>query len=273
MQEPPAEVKDPLLIGLSGPSSSGKTTVARILKRIFSNAIVVHEDDFYYEDPKIPYRDVPKRIAETGEIVRSLSGHIEVEKVQDWDCIEALNLSALHDALLQIKETSTLPQLKSIQDQQAVGPGGELDEGVTAELRKRVFDSAPALLERSIILVDGFMLFTESQKNIARLFDIKLLLRTTFVEAKRRREARKGYVTLEGFWEDPPFYVDDIVWPNFQKEHAFLFKGGDVEGEFDERVCEEMGIRGMPIECSSDIKTLTLWAVDEIIASMRAKDS
>ncbi|THV63449.1 hypothetical protein D6D27_10612, partial [Aureobasidium pullulans] len=25
---------------------------------------------------------------------------------------------------------------------------------------------------------------------------------------KQRREARSGYVTLEGFWEDPPGYVD-----------------------------------------------------------------
>jgi hypothetical protein len=32
-------------------------------------------------------------------------------------------------------------------------------------------------------------------------------------EGEARREARTGYTTIEGWWADPPGYVDKIVWP------------------------------------------------------------
>ena len=38
-------------------------------------------------------------------------------------------------------------------------------------------------------------------KSIRDLFDVKIFLRTDYETAKRRREARSGYVTLEGFWK------------------------------------------------------------------------
>lgn len=36
-----------VIVGLSGCSSSGKTTLARLLRDIFPNTFVLHEDDFY----------------------------------------------------------------------------------------------------------------------------------------------------------------------------------------------------------------------------------
>lgn len=39
-----------LVVGLSGASSSGKTTLARLLRDIFPNTFVLHEDDFYKEE-------------------------------------------------------------------------------------------------------------------------------------------------------------------------------------------------------------------------------
>lgn len=51
------EKKKTIVIGLSGPSSSGKTTLARLLKTIFSvsgrvRTFIIHEDDFYFPDDK-----------------------------------------------------------------------------------------------------------------------------------------------------------------------------------------------------------------------------
>lgn len=47
------------IVALSGPSSSGKTTLARLLQRIFSShpeqkisTFIIHEDDFYHPDDK-----------------------------------------------------------------------------------------------------------------------------------------------------------------------------------------------------------------------------
>lgn len=36
-----------VVVGVSGCSSSGKTTLARILRDIFPETFILHEDDFY----------------------------------------------------------------------------------------------------------------------------------------------------------------------------------------------------------------------------------
>jgi nicotinamide/nicotinate riboside kinase len=36
-----------LVVGVSGASSSGKTTLSRLLRDIFPNSFILHEDDFY----------------------------------------------------------------------------------------------------------------------------------------------------------------------------------------------------------------------------------
>lgn len=36
-----------VIVAISGCSSSGKTTLARLLRAIFPNAMILHEDDFY----------------------------------------------------------------------------------------------------------------------------------------------------------------------------------------------------------------------------------
>ena len=44
---PTMEHKKAVVIGISGCSSSGKTTLARLLRDIFPNTFILHEDDFY----------------------------------------------------------------------------------------------------------------------------------------------------------------------------------------------------------------------------------
>ena len=99
-----------------------------------------------------------------------------------------------------------------------------------------------------ICIIDGFLLYSESMHSIRELFDVKLFLRTDYATAKSRRENRTGYVTLEGFWEDPPGYVEKVVWPNYVGDHAFLFEGGNVEGDFKGEVLESVGVKVPPGE-------------------------
>jgi nicotinamide/nicotinate riboside kinase len=66
-------------------------------------------------------------------------------------------------------------------------------------------------------------------ESITARLQVKLFLRSTHALTKARREARSGYVTREGFWEDPPGYVDEVVWPNYAREHAWMFEDGDVD--------------------------------------------
>ena len=91
-----------LLLGISGPSSSGKTTLARLLRDIYPNAFILHEDDFYKTDTDIPLHP------ETG--------------LQDWDCLEAIDLPALESALTFIRrEGMPPPEFVSKEDKNLVG--------------------------------------------------------------------------------------------------------------------------------------------------------
>ncbi|KAF2258638.1 P-loop containing nucleoside triphosphate hydrolase protein [Lojkania enalia] len=229
-----------LLVGISGPSSSGKTTLSRLLRDIFPSTFILHLDDFYLTDAEIPIKD----------------------GIQDWDCIDSLNLPDLRAALSHIKSHGqSPPSLVSKEDQNSVGEHG-VEPAVIEELKHRVGE----LVQKTkwnvpIAIVDGFLLFSEDMADIRQLFDLRLFLRTSYETAKRRREARSGYVTLEGFWEDPPGYVDRIVWPNYIKDHAFLFDGGDVEGGLNERLCREIDIHGMPRDAEESMTKCLRWAI------------
>ncbi|KAF2803988.1 P-loop containing nucleoside triphosphate hydrolase protein [Mytilinidion resinicola] len=236
-----------LLLGISGPSSSGKTTLSRLLRDILPQSFILHLDDFYRIDSEIPVR----------------------EGVQDWDCIESLDLAGFRDALSYIKKHGSCPPtLVSKEDQNAVGQHG-VDPAYIEELKQRV---QALVTDKSwnlpIAIIDGFLLFSNEMSDIRDLFDVRLFLRTSYRTAKARREARTGYVTLEGFWEDPPGYVDQIVWPNYVKDHSFLFQQGDVEGELDEDVCKRADIHGMPREAEASMKHCLEWALQNIERAM-----
>jgi len=167
-----------LLVGISGPSSSGKTTLARLLRDIFSNVFILHEDDFYKTDKDIPIED----------------------GVADWDCLESINLPALQRALEHIRKHGTSPpDFVSKEDKNSVGQV-DVDLGEVEDLKWKasrwMFQDVPP-----IAIIDGFLLYSEEMKEIRDLFDVKLFLTTDYETAKKRREARSGYVTLEGFWQ------------------------------------------------------------------------
>ncbi|KAI0479309.1 hypothetical protein GGR56DRAFT_634401 [Xylariaceae sp. FL0804] len=89
-----------LVVGISGASSSGKTTLARLLRDVFPNTFVLHQDDFYRPESELPTRD----------------------GLLDWDCAEALDIPALARALEHIRAEGTFPPfVDSKEDQNSVG--------------------------------------------------------------------------------------------------------------------------------------------------------
>lgn len=242
----------PLLVGLSGASSSGKTTVARLLRDIFPNTIILHEDDFYLPEDQLPVKD----------------------GIVDWDSAGSLDIAALVEALKHLKATSEVPAgFVSKEDRNDVGDSGVSAETV-ARLRSEVRDFLDKQFAdgrtRRLCIVDGFLLFGETVKAVRECFELRLMLRARYADAKKRREARSGYATIEGFWEDPPGYVDKIVWPAYVEEHAFLFEGGDVEGKVKEDVTQDLGIRIAP-NAPCTVQQMLEWAISQINATLNAK--
>ncbi|TQW00008.1 hypothetical protein V2A60_005421 [Cordyceps javanica] len=214
-----------IVVAISGCSSSGKTTLSRLLRDIFPNTFILHEDDFYKMDKDIPLKN----------------------GIADWDCAEAIDIPAMTKAVAYIRQHASIPPtLDSKEDQNSVGKC-PVPDSVIAELKAKASAAIPEdhplrASRLRMCLFDGFLLYSRSMAELAPSLDVKMLLRISHAQAKARREARDGYVTLEGFWKDPPGYVDDIVWPNYVKEHAWLFEDGDVEGRYRQEVLKEEGI-------------------------------
>lgn len=119
-----------------------------------------------------------------------------------------------------------------------------------------------------ICIFDGFLLYPDVMAALQPHLDIKIFLRTTKAKALARRAARSGYVTLEGFWEDPPGYVEKIVWPNYVRDHGFLFKDGDVEGEIDKEVAMERSIEYVKGGADEDMEMVLKWAAEVLMGKL-----
>ncbi|KAJ5297472.1 hypothetical protein N7508_007721 [Penicillium antarcticum] len=207
-QEPPQKAT---IIGISGPSSSGKTTLARLLQRIFCgvnltangdvnlNTFIIHEDDFYFPDDQIPTVTLP-------------SG----KQIQDWDTASAIDIPFLSKALTYVRENGTLPpRLRSKEDQNDEGESG-IDDSVVFELRDIVTQAlSSSFLEggimQTVAFLEGFLLFSppdttnnpqEKSKEhhilrpVHNAINLHLFLPAPYELVKARREGRSGYVTI-----------------------------------------------------------------------------
>jgi nicotinamide/nicotinate riboside kinase len=72
-------------------------------------------------------------------------------------------------------------------------------------------------------------------------------------------------VTLEGFWADPPGYVEDLVWPNYVRYHSWMYEDGDVEsGKFNKRTCSQEHIVLCPGEGQKSMLEMLGWGLDMV---------
>ena len=83
----------------------------------------------------------------------------------------------------------------------------------------------------------------------------------------------------QNFWTDPPGYVDDIVWPRYIEDHAWLLvpesKVQNVEGKDisvlkevvgqGESVREDMGVIVAPGKGRAPMTEIVEWAAEEVI--------
>ncbi|KAI1388317.1 P-loop containing nucleoside triphosphate hydrolase protein [Hypoxylon trugodes] len=251
------EDRKAFIVGISGASSSGKTTLARLLRDVFPNTFILHEDDFYKAETELPTR----------------------EGFLDWDCAEAISIPDMKRALEHIRAHGTFPPfVDSKEDQNSIGSCPVSDTAIAAAKAKVDAWTQPGQPGHSIIssklrtcLLDGFLLYSPPLETgqVPPLLDTKLFLLVSRARATQRRERRDGYVTLEGFWTDPPGYVDKVVWPNYVSAHAALFKDSDVEGALDEAVLREKGIQAQ-VGKGLDVgmETTFTWAVDTVMREL-----
>ncbi|KAJ2348753.1 ribosylnicotinamide kinase [Coemansia sp. RSA 2673] len=245
-----------IVVGISGPSCSGKTAIALNLLKVFPHTVIIHQDDFYKTDSQIPI-------------------HADIG-VQDWDCPEAVDMPRLVREIRNVRLQLECPgaynsdKLDDVRDHfasQWANPPEDVDQLVSADALSSIKAQAlhslgvadTAQIPFAIILVEGILLFHDgdqsSDHHPGSVCDTGVFIYAQYDTLKTRRESRTAYATVEGVWADPPGYFDALVWPNFVKYHAG-FVAAHPELTVDKTVDEAGPISdpwdGKVVVCSSD---------------------
>lgn len=209
MASPPrtSKLAKPILIGVGGPSCSGKSTLTNHLS-ILLNAKIVHQDLFYKPDQDIPLMDGV------------------MDGVAHWDCPDAIDNDLFLNHLLLTLQNELVHGVVH-----AVGPNRPKTSGDLSP--KTLLEIAPLVasihsLGHTLVLVDGFLIYHSLK--VVSLFTVKLFLRASFATLKQRREARQEYMTQGGTWRDPEGYFEQVVWPSYLKYNRHVI-GGIVDDE------------------------------------------
>ncbi|KAF4599734.1 ribosylnicotinamide kinase [Pleurotus pulmonarius] len=175
-QEVPTKV---IFVGVGGATCSGKTTLAKHLRRILPNSVIIHQDDF-----APPMEEVPLH---------------PVHGVQDWDSAPgAISWARMDTFLRHVKETGVIPpdhrSHDHLNEQQAVPVPDELADKWRAHFQG-LQEKLEAEIKEKIIwgLVDGFLLYWN--QDVVDQLDVKFFLRVPHDALKKRRHDRHGYHT------------------------------------------------------------------------------
>jgi nicotinamide/nicotinate riboside kinase len=201
-----------ILVGLGGATCSGKTTLAKHLKNILPNSVIVHQDDFAPPEELLPIK----------------------HGYQDWDAPDcAIDYPRLSKFLKHVKDIGSLPDDHRSHDHL----NKQTDLPIEAECQRRLAERFRVIQDQvkesdhvNIVwgLIDGFLLYW-NQEVIDQL-DVRFLLRVPLNTLEGRRKARQVYITAKGdAWVDPPDYWEKIVLPAYLDAHREIFEDGDVE--------------------------------------------
>jgi len=216
-----------VFIGLSGPSSSGKTTTAHLLRQLFPHIVqILHADDFCKEFEDIPmvngYRDCDgpnaidtARMATVLDYMDANNGELPTD-FSSWQ--EDVFPGQAEKALAQVDP--------------------EKLEVIRGVIKNKLGDTSLT----KVVIVEGSLLYHDPA--IRERLDLKLLLRLSHDTARSRRFTRQGYgagAKPGEFWKTED-YFEKMVWPNYVKAHAPFFENGDVEGTPNREERKKAGI-------------------------------
>lgn len=198
----PSPALPPLVLGISGASASGKSTISDALSHICPRSTIIRQDAFYKPETELPLHPVFERNWDLPDSFRNEDLVNELEKLKElgfenWGKNDTVDPTLnLHDRSLEIEQLS-----------------------------KRIKATHSGVLNRlstkDIIIVEGICLI--SSPEIVEHLDIRVWLRAPENVLRKRREARSGYLTGEGtVFVDPPGYWEGIVWPSYLESHGFL---------------------------------------------------
>nr|XP_018261042.1 nicotinamide riboside kinase [Kwoniella dejecticola CBS 10117]OBR83200.1 nicotinamide riboside kinase [Kwoniella dejecticola CBS 10117] len=210
-----------VIIGIGGASCSGKTLLAKHIRRALpAGASIIHQDDFCPPEDKMPYS-------------------AQYPDLQDWDdpetCIMWPEFRSIIDQIREKGQHGAHASHDHLNKQVEVGIREDVFSRCAEKLVSYVRKQREQGIELVWFIVDGFVLYWDQY--VVNNLDIKIFLRVPYDVLKARREERQVYVLQHGgVWVDPPNYFEKIVWPGYVKAHDHVFervKDGPLKKEWD----------------------------------------
>ncbi|TFK22411.1 P-loop containing nucleoside triphosphate hydrolase protein [Coprinopsis marcescibilis] len=202
-----------ITIGVGGATSSGKTTLAKHLRKCLHGSVIIHQDDFVPPAEQLPV-DPEYGFADWDSAPTAI----------DWDRMSAF--------LSELRKTGELPgDHQSFDSFNETGPV-PIDDDVVKSWKEKSEKLAGEYLEKRNekivwVLIDGFLMYWDER--VVSNLDTRVFLRVPEDIARARRESR-SYFTPEGdTWTDPPNYWEKIVWPAYINAHKHLFENEDAK--------------------------------------------
>lgn len=240
-----------IIIGIGGASCSGKTTLAKYLRKILPGNGLIHQDDFAPPQALVPV-------------------HPDYG-VQDWDSAPtAIQWDRMAAVLSKVRTTGEIPpdhrSHEHLNEQKEVPVRPGVIEKWAEEFQ-RIGEEREKRGEKVIwVLLDGFLLYWN--REVVNQIDVRVLLRAPHDVLRQRRLERHGYHTAVqsdpegGLWRDPPNYWERIVWPAYIEAHKHVFENGNWESGASSGNIEDLLI-------IDEIEAGMTRAVNEVCEKMR----
>lgn len=182
-----------LVIGISGVTCGGKTTLASRLSKILPNSKIVSQDEYYLTEDDERHIWIPEL------------NHINFDILSSLDMDRMLQeVKKIIDSEEKIKETRTNDGIKS-RNERKENSLDEMKNDIISILRNK---------EIGVLIIEGFSIF--SCRPIEKLCNLKYFLTLEKTECYSRRQKR--------VYEPPdcPGYFEKCVWPEHTKQLEYL---------------------------------------------------
>lgn len=169
------------IIGISGVTCGGKTTVANKLKQVFLKSKIFSQDDYYRDvnDPK----------------------HVWIPKLNhiNFDIVSSVDMEKMYSDVLKFMEDNNFVHIDN--DEPATKNYIQQDSDILDRINKS---------DIHILIIEGFSIF--SFKTWLYLFNLKYFLTLDKEECYKRR--------IQRVYEPPdcPGFFDICVWPEYLKQ-------------------------------------------------------
>ena len=179
-----------LVVGLSGVTNGGKSTLTRQLTEALKERLkvpltLINQDDYFRAE------DDPCHVASPG----GLTHH-------NWDVITAIDMQQMRKDVTCLLHSG--------------GGGGITAAAAVQQLHADDDDSEGSLSipigRKCVLLLDGFLLYDDAE--LTKLCDLRFFLTLGRAECARRRGLREYEPP------DPPGYFEHCVWPMYERHHA-----------------------------------------------------